>query len=91
MFEASMIMKTDVVSVSPKMPIYEAIKTLVEYNLSSIPVVDSKNKICGMLSEKDVLHLLNESTSSSPKDKTVNDFMTVNPISFDQDEAIFDI
>lgn len=77
------IMTVNVIAAGPKMPIYEAMNLLAKYAISGLPVVDSDNKLIGILTEKDVLKILINSNIGS-KDK-VEDFMTRNVVSFTED------
>ena len=73
MFKAKEIMKTEVVTVKRDMPIYEAIRVLVDTNVTGLPVVNEDMTIAGILSEKDVLALL---YNIEDRDGKVEDFMT---------------
>lgn len=52
---ASEIMNRDVVSVTPGTAVLEAAKIISERNLDGIPVVDSNNKLVGILTEYDLI------------------------------------
>ncbi len=88
MFEAKKIMKTDVITVKRDTPIYEAIRILVDSNITGLPVVNDDMTIAGIVTEKDVLKLLYE---SEDKPDTVEHFMTEDVITFDQDDNIVDV
>jgi CBS domain-containing protein len=88
MFKAKEIMKTDVVAVKRNVPIYEAIRILVETNVTGLPVVNEDMTIAGILSEKDVLALL---YNVEDRDGTVEDFMTKGVVSFNQEDSLIDI
>jgi len=74
MLKAKDIMSKNVVSVKKDTPIFEAVKILVEQNISGLPVVEENMTLVGILSEKDVVDLFYESENA--KNKTVNDYMT---------------
>jgi len=57
MIRAKDIMSTNVISVKKDDPIFEAVKLLVENNISGLPVVDDDMILTGILSEKDVVDL----------------------------------
>ncbi|GAF86885.1 unnamed protein product, partial [marine sediment metagenome] len=63
--EISDIMETNVITVERKTPILDAIRTLVKYNFTGLPVIDKKGHVVGIVTEKDVLAL-----SLSIHDKT---------------------
>ncbi len=88
MFQAKEIMKTDVVTVRRDVPIYEAIRILVETNVTGLPVVNEDMTIAGILSEKDVLALL---YNIEDREGKVGDFMTKGVVSFNQEDSLIDI
>ncbi len=89
MFKAKDIMTKVVVSAQPDMPIYDAIRTLANRNITGLPVVDADLNLVGVLSEKDVLKML-YATEDSPE-QTVNDFMSTNVVSFDVNSSLIDL
>lgn len=88
MFKAKKIMKTNLITVKKDTPIYEAIKILVDCNITGLPVVNDDKTLAGIISEKDVLKLLYE---SEDQPDTVEQFMTEDVVTFDQDDNIVDI
>jgi signal-transduction protein with cAMP-binding, CBS, and nucleotidyltransferase domain len=89
MFKANRIMTQAAITVTPDMPIYDAIRLMTARNLSALPVVDEDLHLKGMLSEKDVLSLLYEHQVFS--NKLVCDFMTSEVISFDVTDNLIDL
>jgi len=88
MFKVKEIMKTDVLTVKRKTGIYEAIHTLVENNITGLPVVNDDMTVAGIISEKDVLRLLYD---MEDKPGNVEDFMTKDVVCFDEEESLIDI
>jgi len=88
MFKAKTIMTTNVISVSKQTGIYEAIRTMVENNITGLPVVNDDMSLAGVISEKDVLSLL---YNIEDKPGKVEDFMTKNPVCFNEDDSLIDI
>ncbi len=88
MFKAKTIMSTNVISVKRQTEIYEAIKKLVENNITGLPVVNDDMSLVGVISEKDVLSLL---YNIEDKPGKVGDYMTINPVCFDEDDSLIDI
>jgi len=88
MLKARDIMTENAVSVKEDTPIYEAVKLLVEHNISDMPVVEDDMTLVGILSEKDLvtLHYSNENDG-----KIVGDFMTQPPIYFDENDSVKDV
>jgi CBS domain-containing protein len=83
------IMIKNVVSVKKDTPIYEAVKLLVEHNISGLPVVEDDMTLTGILSEKDVVDLFYESEKA--ENKTVNDYMTEPAVHFEENSALVNI
>jgi CBS domain-containing protein len=88
MFKAKTIMTTNVISVKRDTEIYEAIRTLVDNNITGLPVVNDDMSIAGIITEKDVLKLLYEVDSKANK---VEDFMTKGVVGFNEDDSLIDI
>ena len=89
MLKARDIMNTNVVSVKKDTPIFEAVKLLVENNISGLPVVEDDMTLVGVLSEKDVVDLFYQSEKA--ENKTVNDYMTEPPVHFTENSALVNI
>ena len=86
--EAETIMKTDLITVTKDTPIYEAIRILVENNITGLPVVNDDMTMAGVITEKDVMKLLYGNLNEPGK---VGDFMTEKVISFDRQDSLIDI
>lgn len=82
------IIRYGVITVHPETPVYQAIATLVEKNITGLPVVDRDMSLSGIISEKDVLKLLYESHRGAG---IVGEFMTRNVISFDIKDSLDNI
>ena len=88
MFEIKAIMTTDVITVKRQTPIYEAIEILLENDITGLPVVNDDMMLAGIISEKDVLELLSDLKESGAR---VEDFMTENVVSFNQDDDLIEV
>jgi len=88
MFEAKLIMETRLITVNRQTPIYEAIRIMVENNITGLPIVDDDMILRGIITEKDVLSLLYNIEDRADK---VEDFMTKGIVSFDQEDSLIDI
>ncbi len=82
MLKARDIMKTDIVSVKKDTSILEAIRILVECDISGLPVIEDDMTLAGVLSEKDVVEIFYESEQA--ESKTVNDYMTDPAVYFEE-------
>jgi CBS domain-containing protein len=83
------IMTKEVVAVKASTPIYEAMELIARYDISGLPVVEDDMTLTGVLSEKDVVSLLD--TPEGDEEKTVRDFMTQPALYFDEDESLLDV
>ncbi len=88
MFKVKDIMKTEVITVKRETDTYEAIRILVENNITGLPVVNDDMTVAGIISEKDVLRLLYD---MEDKPGHVEDFMTEDVVSFDKEDSLIDI
>ena len=86
MLKARDIMNTNLVSVKKDTPIFEAVKLLVERNISNLPVVEDDMTLVGILPEKDVVDLFYESEKA--ENKTVNDYMTEPAVHFEENSGL---
>ena len=89
MLRARDIMSTDVISVKKDAPIFEAVKLLVQNNISGLPVVEDDMTLTGLLSEKDVVDLFYEAERA--EDKTVSDYMTYPAVYFEDNNALLNV
>ena len=89
MITARDVMSSDVVSVKKDCPIFEAVKLIVENDVSGLPVVDDDMTLTGILSEKDVVDLFYDSENA--ESKTVNDYMTDPAVHFEENSALTNI
>ena len=88
MFKIENIMTKDVITVRKETTIQEAIKIMVENNITGLPVVDDNMQLVGVISEKDIMILLYNVGSRTGK---VKDFMSRNVISFDQEDSLAEV
>ncbi len=85
MLKAKDIMKTDVLAVTADTDIYQAIRIMVENNITGLPVVDNDEALVGVVTEKDVLRLLYQIEDRPGR---VADFMTQPVVAFDREDDI---
>lgn len=64
--QASNIMTTNVLTVTPQTSVYDAASLLVEHHISGLPVVDD-GLVVGMLSEGDLLRRIETGTGTPPR------------------------
>lgn len=81
-------MATDEITLSPDLSIDEAINIILDNKLTGVPILNDKKEIVGMLTEKDCLRLLIDSSyNNMPMNKVVADYMSpvVKTVSADHD------
>ena len=97
MLKAKDIMKTKVVTVSSGTSIQDAITTLVDNDITGLPVVNDDLTLAGIITEKDVLKFLSDLDQlmllNDIKDSTarVEDFMTTKVVAFDREDTLADV
>ncbi len=79
------IMKTKPIAVAPSTPMHEAIKLLVDHEVSGVAVVNDDDHVVGELSNRDVLRMFHENAV------TVEQLMTANPQTFDVHAPFVDV
>ena len=79
------VMTKEVLSVHADTPIYRAMAMLTDHAISGLPVLDKEQRLVGILTEKDVLKIL--ITSNIGVDEKVEDYMTRNVVSFDEETS----
>ncbi len=88
MFDTKTIMTTDIITVKRHTPINRVIEILVDNDITGLPVVNDDRTLAGIISEKDVLSLIYDLEDDSAK---VEDFMTKDVVSFEQNEDLIAI
>lgn len=83
------IMTKDVITAKAHTPIYEAMELMAKHDVSGLPVVEDDMTLVAILSEKDVISLLD--APGGAEEKTVGDFMTQPALYFDEDESLLDV
>ena len=94
MLEIADVMETDVVTVTPEASIMCATEILMNNNITGLPVVDKKNKLLGIVSEKDLLLLtygIETGQHHLSECKTVKDVMTPYAFTFDINDHLSDV
>lgn len=88
MHETKDVMTTDVRTVGKQTPVYDAVKILLDSDVTGLPVVDDDMTLLGIITEKDVLRLLSQVENDSV---TVEQFMTQDVVSFDDETDLIAI
>lgn len=83
------IMTTNVISVHPETPIFDALHLLTKHRISGLPVVDQEMHVKGILSEKDVLRILLDKRLDGKK--TVEDYMSREAVCFGEEDSASEV
>jgi CBS domain-containing protein len=78
------VMQYGVVSIDRKEPVHKAVSLLIDRDISGVPVT-CQGRLCGMLSERDLLRLV---CRKEYLPGSVGDYMTENVVSFDVDDTL---
>lgn len=73
------LMTTNVESVCSDDTVDHAAQLMREYNVGSIPVCDNKNKIIGIITDRDIT-LRSSADGQNTKSQSVRDIMSSNPV-----------
>ena len=87
MVKASEVMSGSVLTANPDMKLSDVIKLLVKNNVTGLPVVDDDMNLLGVVTEKDILKVL----YNKEKVRAVQDLMSRNVVSFDENEDLIKI
>ena len=66
------LLKREVISINENKPLYNAIKILAKYNIGALPVLNSNNMLCGIISERDIIHQLSKDVGINLKKSIIN-------------------
>jgi CBS domain-containing protein len=75
----------------PDQSIHDVIKVMVRKKISGAPVVDEKNELIGVISEKDCLRVMVDSAYHNLPAGKVSEYMTHSVITIHDDETIVDV
>ncbi len=87
MVTAKDIMSKSILTVDKDMTPNEVIKMLVRDSVTGMPVVDDEMRLIGVVTEKDILKML----YNKEKSKTVQELMTRDVVTFDEDDDLINI
>jgi len=69
-------MSREILSVSPKDDLFDAINQLLSRHYAAAPVVDEAGNLCGMLTEKDCLRILSNLTYADELEGVVEEYQS---------------
>jgi CBS domain-containing protein len=84
------VMKTEVVTITPSTPISEAALSMREEDIGALVVVNDRGNPIGILTDRDIVVSV-VADSKNPVESSVEDVMTKQLISVQEDASIFEI
>lgn len=84
-------MSKRLVTLTKDSDVIDAVKMLLDHKITSAPVVDQRDRLLGMFSEKDVMSIVLEAVYNQSMSGKVGDYMTTEIISVDADSSIVDL
>lgn len=88
MFQVKDIMTTNVVTVTPEATLRGAASLILRHGISGLPVVDDQDQLVGVLSEWDLLEVLE---SPEMELEPVGKYMTPNPVCVNEETSLVDV
>lgn len=88
MTKARDVMNPCVVSVRRDEDVYQAIRVMALHEITGLPVINEDGTLAGIITEKDVLSLLYD---MKDRPGIVQDFMTTEVVSFEQEDDLGEI
>lgn len=70
------VMTSNVIKVAPEETVEVAARTLAQYNIGILPVCDHRDKLCGLVTDRDLVTRC-VAANRSPADTKVSDVMTM--------------
>ncbi|MDA0763401.1 MAG: CBS domain-containing protein [Proteobacteria bacterium] len=72
----SKILTRKVISINKNQTVYDAIKLLSENKIGALPVINNQMKLCGIISERDIIHKMSENKKIDFSQVFINSIMT---------------
>ena len=80
----SILLKRNVISINENDTVYDAIKILSEKKIGALPVMNNQNRLCGMLSERDVIQKISNDKKIDFSHTQIKSIMTTKVITCNQ-------
>jgi len=84
-------MAANPVTVTPDMPILEAIHLLIQHRISGVPVMDLRGNLVGMLSELDCLRVALQASYHEELGGRVKEYMSTEVRTVEADDSIVEL
>ena len=88
MFQVKNIMTTNVVTVKPDATMRDAASLILRHGVSGLPVVDDQDQLVGVLSEWDLLQVLEEPEVEM---EPIANYMTADPVCVSEETSLVDV
>jgi CBS domain-containing protein len=76
----SILLKRNVISINQDDTVYDAINILSEKKIGALPVLNDQNKLCGMLSERDIIQKISNDKKIDFSHTQIKSIMTTKVI-----------
>ena len=81
----SKLLTRKIISINENDTIYDAIKLLSENKIGALPVVNNQKKLCGIVSERNIIHAISENKEIKFSLSHINSIMTSKIITCNKD------
>jgi CBS domain-containing protein len=80
----STLIKIEIISINENQIIYDAIKLLSSNKIGALPVINNQMKLCGIISERDIINVISENKSINFSLSLIDSIMTAKVITCDK-------
>ena len=81
----SKLLTREIISINENDTIYDAIKLLSKNKIGALPVINNQKKLCGIVSERDIIHAISENKEINLSLSHINSIMTSKIITCNKD------
>ena len=81
----SKLLTREIISINENNTIYDAIKLLSKNKIGALPVINNQKQLCGIVSERDIIHAISENKEIKFSLSHINSIMTSKVITCNKD------